>query len=47
MQDAIVAGVVVSQAVGNFDDHFQIDVVQRLTDVGNRSCVRSPEGTAL
>ena len=47
MQDAIVAGVLVSQAVGNLGDHVWIDVVQRLSDVGNGSRVRSPESATL
>jgi len=47
MQDAIIAGVVVAQAVCNLRDDFGIDVVQRLSDVGNRSRVWSPEGATL
>ena len=47
MQDALVASAVVSQAVGNLGDHFRIDVVKRLTDVGNGSPLWSPEAAAL
>jgi hypothetical protein len=47
MQDAIVAGVVVSQPVGNLGDYVWIDVVHRLSDVGDGSRVRPPESAML